>query len=613
MQDVKSIEYLKDTFHIGYNAYESSRNEAEEVWEMFHNRQYNSQELNVLRERGQPAETFNVLKVFTRMILGYYSTVINNISASPVSVEDTVTSAVLNDIISHVLRVNQFTSEGDKLKLSGLITGLMCAEISVVDTEETDRFGRVVKQIKLRHVPSREVVLDASSELDDYSDARYIHRFKWISEESVIATYGKEAVAKLQEHFNFTGQADADYSINGREIENGIYQVHDNYLIIHSVTKSADGKVWSTYWSDDVILAQEEITHAEVTFPYRVTKIHVSDDREYYGIYREVIQTQKAINQALTKLQQIINTQKALVEDGAVDDMDQFEIAFNRVSGVIPVKDLQGIKIETMSREAQELYIVIDKAFDRIQRVLGINDSFLGMAFASDSGRKVKLQQNASITALHYLTARIELFYRLVGWDVANLVKQYYKANQILRITDSASGDRFTEINKPMEVFTGQLDQNTGEPIMQIQYEEVLDPATGKPVADADGNMTVAPIPEPDTDMEFTKVEIIIESTAYNDEDEKNQLMLEQVLAGSVGQMLAQVNPAGYFKVAGLSMKSMKTKNALEIASVFAETSNMLGGNQQAQQQASEASQNQPQQGGSSAQLKLPQNTNEQG
>ncbi len=611
MADVKSIEYVRDTFHIGYNAYESSRIEAKLMWDTFHNRHYTDEELTTLAIRGQPPETFNVLKVFTRMILGYYSTVVNHISAVASRHEDVVTASVLNDLVTHTLRVNHFVSEGDKLKLSGLITGLMVAEITVGDTGEEDEFGRALKQVNLAYVPSAEIVLDASSTKDDYSDARYIHRFKWVAREIMESLYGEEAVEKLQENTNYSGLYDADLEINNREIEAGIYQIYDNYLLIHSVTKDADGRTWSTYWSDETILEQKEITHREVSFPYRVTKVHTSDDVEYYGIYREVYQTQQAINQALIKLQQIINSHKVLVEKNAVEDLEEFRHAYNRVSGVIGVKNLKGIKVENIGSETQELYIVIDKAFDRIQRVLGINDSFLGMAFASDSGRKVKLQQNASITALHYLTSRIELFYRLVGWDVANLIKQYYVAHQIVRIVDKSSGDRFLEVNAPLTVPTGQLDEQ-GQPISEVQFEEALDPDTGEPLVQ-DGRYVIAPIPEPETTLEFTKVEIEIETTAYNDEDEKNQLLLEQVLASNVGQMLAQVNPAGFFAVAGMSMKSLKTKNALEIAQIFAETAEKLGGdpNQQAQAQQMLQGGQSAQGGASSTTLNLPQNTTE--
>ena len=126
---------------------------------------------------------------------------------------------------------------------------------------------------------------------------------------------------------------------------------------------------------------------------------------------------------------------------------------------------------------------------------------------------------------------------------------------------------------------------------MEYEFEEVLDPASGKPMQDDEGNLLFAPIPEEGTEIAFTDVDIEISSTNYNDEDEKNQLMLETVLNGHVGQMLAQVNPAGFFKVVSLNMKSAKTKHSPDIAAILEQTSQMLSGDQGAAQQASEMAQ----------------------
>ena len=77
--------------------------------------------------------------------------------------------------------------------------------------------------------------------------------------------------------------------------------------------------------------------------------------------------------------------------------------------------------------------------------------------------------------------------------------------------------------------------------------------------------------------------------------------------------MLAQVNPAGYFKAAALSMKTMKTKHSPDIAMILEETADMLSGNQDASSQASEAAAGQSKSSRSplSQSQKLPQNTNE--
>lgn len=605
------ISTLKDTFKIGYDALESSRNEADAVWDQYHNRQYTEEQLSTLANRGQPAETFNVVKLFARMIIGYYSTVINTAIANPVQYGDIETASLLNDIISYTLRTNSFTTEGDKIKLSAIISGLMCVYEEVYPTGRKDRFGRPIMRIALEHVPDSEIVLDPMSRRDDYSDARFIHRFKWISEDDINRLYGATASTKLQEYYNHLNIDEADFAFSYNGEFTGNYRIFNNYLVVHSVIVDDKNKVWSIHWCDEVELYRKEITRKEVKWPYRVHKLHTSDKAEYYGIFREVVETQRAINQALIKIQLMVNTHKVLVEDGAVENIDAFTDSFNRVNSIIPVNDLNGIRVESLSKEIVDQYTIIDKAFDRIQRILSINDSFLGMAFASDSGRKVKLQQNATITALRYLTNRIEAFYKLVGWDIALLAKQYYTAEETLRIVDETVGARWIQINKPMMLFTGKIDE-TGQPIMEPMFEEVKDPANGETVVDENGNVLIAPIPEAETEIAFTDVDIEMSTAVYNDEDEKNQLMLETILSGNIGSLLSQINPAGFFKAASLSIKSMKTKHSTDISEILNQTAMMVGGSPEASQQASLIAQGQgaPQQPGSMS-LKLPTNTNE--
>jgi hypothetical protein len=205
------------------------------------------------------------------------------------------------------------------------------------------------------------------------------------------------------------------------------------------------------------------------------------------------------------------------------------------------------------------------------------------MAYASDSGTKVKLQQNASVVALRYITSKVEQFYRLLGWDIMNLIKQYFTAHDVIRIADNYEGMKWVEINKPIQLPTGRVLPN-GMPEMQYALEEVIDPETNKPMVDLNGNIIMAPIPYRETEIAFTKADVTVESVAYNDEDERNRLMLEQVLNGPMGNMLSQVNPAGYFRIANLAVKNIKNKYTLEISSILEETAQMLsGGNPAAQ------------------------------
>lgn len=608
-----NIHDLRDSFKVGYDAYEDSRKEANEIWDMYHNRMYTQEQLAVLSNRGQPAETFNVVKLFSRMLVGYFSTIVNTVTATPVNPRDIDNASLLNDTIKYAFEDNRFDLIGDQIKLGGLISGILTCEVTVEDTGLKDTFGRPINRVNYEYVDDSEFVFDPMSQKDDYSDARWLHRFKWLTDDEVKAVFGKRAMDKLTAYYNFLNVDEADFEYNQNTYYNGRHRVFNNYLIVHTVMVDDEDRRWSCYWAGDVMLKKEEITEQDTKWPYRVQFLHSSNVKEYYGIFREVRESQRAINQALIKLQLMVNSEKAYVEDGAVEDIDQFTIAFNRVNSVIPVKSLAGLKVEQLSRETLDQYAIIDKAMDRIQRVLGINDSFLGMAFASDSGRKVKLQQNATIMSLRYITARIESFYRSLGEDTAKLIRQYYTANQMIMVSDEVAGQRWVELNRPMMEWSGKLDA-MGQPVMQPILLPEEDPKTGGLLIDKEGNIVLGPVNELTSAFRDMQFNIKIDASAFNDEDEKAQLMLESVMSGQIGQMLAQVNPAGFFKVSSLAIKSMKTKYSPDIVQVLDQTAQMLGGDPAAQQQASMMAQGSsggaPQQP-MSKELKLPQNTNE--
>ena len=604
------IQDLRDSFKIGYEAFETSRNEANEVWDLYHNRHYTAEQLQILLNRGQPAETFNVIKLFARMLVGYYSTIVNTVVISPTNPRDIDTASMLNDTVENIFVDNRFDIEGDEIKLGGMVSGLLCAYVNVVDTGRKDQFGRAINKVVTHSIPDSEIILDPMSKMHDYSDARWLHRFKWLTADVVKRKWpGKWQ--ELTAYYNHLDVKEADYEFNYGEAYTGYFKVFDNYLIVHTVMEDSKGKRWSCFWSGDVMLEKKEITFKEARWPYRVQKLHSSDKTEYYGIFREVKESQRGLNQAVLKIQLMINSEKAFVEKGAVENIDDFTTSFNRVNSVIEVKSLKGIKIENLAKEVLDQYTIIDRSLDRIQRILGINDSFLGMAFASDSGRKVKLQQGATIMSLRYITARIESFYRSLGEDIAYLAKQYYHANQFFVLADQAVGERWVETNKPMMEFTGQFDPQ-GEPIMQPILLPEIDPANGDIIIDEEGNVVLAPISEEGTDFSFLDFQIRINSSSYNDEDEKAQLLLETVMSGNVGQMVMQVNPAGFFKMAELSIKSVKTKYSPNIADILKETAAMLSGNPEATEEAKQgAGGGMQQQSPKSRELKLPANTNE--
>ena len=452
------IKKCKDMYKISNEAYEPSILEGKEVIDLYHNRQYTSAQLAKLSENGQPAETFNIIKMMTNAMIGYMETIVSEINIEPRYMSSATSALLLNDVVKFTLDTNDFEALEKRVKLDGLLTGLMVIYEEVVPTGILDEQGVEIMDIKLSHIPSWQVRIDHMARLDDYSDARHIHHFKWLTEEEIEDTFGKAVLDRLTEYYNFLdGDMQAEY---GREYtverENGEYKQYDNYLIVKTIIRDK-GKMYSVIWHDDVELEKKDITNSAIKFPYRVVKLSDSDITEYYGPFRDITETQKAINQALLQIQLLVNTSKAFVEDNAVDDVEEFKELFNRVNAIIPVVDLQGIRVEDMSRDVAAQYTIIDQALIRVKAVLGINDSFLGQAFASDSGRKVAMQTQSSASQLSNVTDKVVFLYKMIGQDLVELIKKHYKAEQIFRIAEPLNTQHYIHVNKPIQMPTGEL------------------------------------------------------------------------------------------------------------------------------------------------------------
>ncbi|RLC90313.1 MAG: hypothetical protein DRI37_01730 [Chloroflexi bacterium] len=442
--DIKS---LQDYFESWYSINQASREEVTTVFDMYHNRQWGREQIWELEAQGRPKETFNVIKSMTRTLVGYYSTVVNKAQVEPTTYNDITKATMLNDIMKKEYDHTDFDIVDDDIKTNAFLSGLFVSHTTVNPTGNKDMFGRNEQGIEIIDVSPDYVVLDPLSRKRDYSDARGIFSFKWMDEDSVKSEFGKnqKTIDKLNAYENHINVDEGEYTYRYDNEFTGKYKVANMYLIVHAVMNDE-----SIYYCGDIELARTKLNYPEGLTPYTVTKVIKSNREEYYGIFHEVIEPQKAINQALVQIQLMINTNKVIVESGAVEDIDEFADTIARVNGVAEVEDLKGIQVQNLSQGVLDQYTIIDKGYQRVKQVLGINDAMLGEAYAADSARKTKLQKNTGYMTLRYLTGPLELFHKRQAILVAGLIADNFTAHQILRVTDDITGNRFIEINKPM-------------------------------------------------------------------------------------------------------------------------------------------------------------------
>jgi hypothetical protein len=553
-----------------------SHAEAQLVLDLYDDNQYTQEQILELQQSGRPIETYNIIKKYTRNITGYLSTVVTDINIKPQSYEDVQYAKLLDSTLQYILKQNLWSTLQDEINKHSALTGLVAFKYSIMDTGKVDSVGRTIADIQLKRIPSRRILPDILDDSDDYSKARYTHEWEWLPYTEVQKLFGSRRAAALAKHGdNSIGMPLAELEANFLNLHKGRFKQQDMYLIVRSVIrKSNSNKYTDTYWCGNHLIYQTDIDY----MPYRCFRLHKGESRpEFYGIFREAIESQKAINQAVLQIQLLVNTNKVFVDERAVDDMDTFVREYNRVNAIIPMLDLDGYKMENINPDIVNQYHIIDAAIQRIQAIVGINDSFLGLAAASDSGRKVQLQQNSSVVALRYFTRHIEHIYRTLGKDLIKLAKRYFTAHRIMRLSDSLGRDRWTEINKPFMMPAEHLGPN-GE----IMWEAVINPLlneNGEFILDPSGAIKQEVINEPDTDItKNIDVDVEVKTSAYGESEEVERVILEAMINGNPGMTLNQANPVLYLKLNEIYAKTLKSEHSPEIVELFEMAQQILGG-----------------------------------
>ena len=566
------IETLRDTLKIGMEVQNSSYVEGQRIKAFYHGYQFTDAELHQLDQRGQPPETYNIIRLFSRLLLGYLHTRVNNVVFQPQQPQDQYLATILNDLVGYTFRRNRMDTEGDKIKLDFILTGLCCSYQIPVDTGNKDEFGRPIYEIKIHHVPSSEIILDPMSMREDYSDAKYIHRHKWVSKADMHKLFPKKTkeIDELNPDVDINTDSLYESSLEfkfGHSFD-GYYNKYDYYKLIHTILVDDNDKVWSIYWCDETILDKQEITFRKVRFPYRVHKLYQGDVAEYYGLFRDVIESARAINQAIIKIQNLCNTTKVFINKKKGSDLGKF---IRQVSGVSEVVEFDGMlndenfRILERSKEIEDQYLIVEKAFERVSNMLGLNEAFLGIGYAYDSGKKSEMNKQSSSMHLTYFTTRIEQFYRLLGEDVANYIKQYYKAHQVVALTDNFNAQQFMEINKPI------TDEN-GNPV----FEEVLNPEDNEPMIDENGAFLYAPIPTMDSEIKFTDMDIDIRVSSIDEANTQDKIMIDTIIQSTPGQILATYSPALYMKMISTMVANLNNKSSQDISRLFEEAAYMI-------------------------------------
>lgn len=418
---------------------------------------------NVLANRGQPEQYENQIAKHNNSILGFKQERETQVTLFGTQQRDRAGADLLNAIIKSITQISDYDDQANAMDDEFSIEGLAVAELTIKASGEFDRFGREHKDIEVNHVPHKEIFLDPFSKNRNYNkDARYLSRAFWTDKEDLYALgFPEDKIAQLS-NTNFLSDVLEDDLYADTSIRDRVPLVYTWYRKYDRTAKKE--KFYYVFWSGTTILLQGESPYEFEGFPYEVQFLGRDADAKgeikYWGLYRDIMPLQDAINHAKLRLQNMLGNNKLLVERGALIDEDiiGFTTEYSLDNSVVMVDSIAGFKDVRQNAQIQQILSTIIDNRNQISELLNSNKEMLGVANnrMSQVGQEQRIE--TGLVGLSRFMKGSERLQKKIIKKMVSMIAQYYDTERVVSIIDEDYMQDFITVNQPQINSNGSVD-----------------------------------------------------------------------------------------------------------------------------------------------------------
>ncbi len=195
-------------------------------------------------------------------------------------------------------------------------------------------------------------------------------------------------------------------------------------------------QVWSRYyWHERAGIYQyEHKPFKNGMHPFVIAKYQIDEKNRWYGLFRDIKPLQDFINFAENRAVNMLGSFKALFEDDAVLDTEEFVESVGLDNAVIKVRSgaLKENKIQFIKHNA-EIQALSQKTEHKrnLAKILsGLNDEALGMAVNRQSGVAIAQRRDAGLLGLQDFIKIGDDMDKLICEKAIDLMQQYFTVNR---------------------------------------------------------------------------------------------------------------------------------------------------------------------------------------
>lgn len=453
--------------------------------------QWTPEEAQALRERGQQPTVYNVIATSVDWIIGSEKRGRTDFRILPRGKEDAKPAEAKTKFLKYLSDTNRTPFHRSRAFEDAVKVGIGWMEAGVQDEDDGE-------PIYDRYESWRNMLFDSASTELDGSDMRYVFRSKWVDEDIAKALYPKRAdVIELSvidaTLYGSFDMVDGDIAMDFAEFErehNGIYGtivthkrrrvrlIEASYKVPEKVDRirggQYNGEIFDKADPRHVQAVQQGARVISKTMmrtriaifttvgllydgpsPYRHNRhkfipiwgYRRGKDGLPYGIIRRVRDIQDGVNKRASKALHILSTNKVIMDEGAVDDVEQFAQEIARPDAIIVKKPGKQIDLNVDRELAGPHLELMSRDINMIQQAGGVTDELLGRQTNAASGIAVQRRQEQGSLATSKFFDNLRFAEQLRGEIELSLVEQYATDQKQFRITNMRGAPDYVSIN----------------------------------------------------------------------------------------------------------------------------------------------------------------------
>lgn len=468
------------------NRYEQAKDE-----DCFDNDQWSEEDKEELKDRDQLPIVYNVTAPMVNVITNTqkrsrmdYKILPRRKDGSKPAERKTQLMKYLSDVNRSPFSVSRAFEDATKVGVGWLESG--------VQSEDDG------EPIYDRYESWRNMIWDSASFERDMSDCRYMARFKWVDQdiansmfpkrralikESVVNSdflltdkwIGDEFMDASEIELQTTGDMRQDFQyrrqrlrmievwfrrptnvrrLRGGEFSGQIYDpehpahvdavdgghsvvISSVMMRMHVAIMTVKGLLW---------LSESPYRHNDYPFTpiwcYRRGRNNLP-----YGVIRGIRGIQDDVNKRASKSLAILSTNKVVMDEGAVPDLDEFAEEVARPTAIIVKKKGYELTINADRELATAHMELFSRAVSMIQQVSGITDEYMGRTTNAKSGVAIGKRQDQSSLATGGIFDNLRFASQVHGEKNLSLIEQYFTEQKSFRITNMRGTPEYIDIN----------------------------------------------------------------------------------------------------------------------------------------------------------------------